>query len=126
MKNLLLLLLPASFAAVLLTGCYSKNRETLFPTSQCDTTTVVKYSTDIQPIMTQSCNYAGCHNAATKAGGYDLETFSSLKGASQSGIIMAVITHAAGVSPMPKNAPALSDCDISKINRWIAGGALQN
>jgi mono/diheme cytochrome c family protein len=109
----------------MLTGCYYDKEDVLYPLSGsgCDTT-VVTYSQSIVPIMTSSC--ISCHSGTSAASGIRLETYTGVKAMASNGMLVKVVTHAPGVSPMPKNAAKLNDCNIKKIQKWVAAGAPQN
>ena len=110
-----------------LSGCYYDNEEELYPGgSSCDTT-VTTYAARIQPILQTRCY--SCHSAQSApsgGAGINLESHPVLQSMAQSGILMAAITHSGNASPMPKGMPKLSDCEISKIQRWVDNGAQNN
>jgi hypothetical protein len=43
-----------------------------------------------------------------------------------SGKFLGALRGETGFSPMPKNLPQLSDCQMLKIEKWIANGAPDN
>jgi hypothetical protein len=49
-----------------------------------------------------------------------------LMDAVNSGRLWGALNHQTGFSPMPKDAPKLSDCDLSKIRIWIDDGTPDN
>lgn len=102
------------------TSCYKDNIEAMYPSTVCDTTNIT-WTDDIQPLITQSCNTSGCHDASAE-GGYDLRTYSAVKTIADNGILMQVIQD----GTMPKNAERLDNCSISKIRTWVANGAPSN
>jgi hypothetical protein len=55
-----------------------------------------------------------------------LETHRQVKALADNGTLAGVITHSSGFSPMPKNAPQLSQCNIDAILQWIEPGAPNN
>jgi cytochrome c553 len=124
MKKLIILLL------VILTACYYDNEEELYPegSTPCDTTNVT-YSGTVLPIIQANC--IGCHSGGSPQGNVSLEDYNSISAAGQIpagtyGSLYGVISHASGNSPMPKNGSKLSDCDISKIKKWIDDGTPDN
>ena len=42
--------------------------------------TGVSYSQQVEPFLTLACNTTGCHNATDMAGGYDLTSWTSIRG----------------------------------------------
>ncbi len=105
------------------TACYYDVEEELYPTIDC-TTEDMSFAADILPIIQNNC-YA-CHDAASNFGGIDLEGHQKLKVLIENNSLLGVIKHQAGFSPMPKNKAKLLDCEIEKIEAWIAQGALDN
>jgi hypothetical protein len=92
--------------------------------SGCDTANM-KYSADILPIIQSNC-YA-CHsNANQSISGLSLQGYENLKPHADDGMLMGVITHASGYTPMPQGGAKLSDCNINKIRDWVLRGAPNN
>jgi hypothetical protein len=89
----------------------------------CDTT-VFSYAAVIKPIITTNCQ--GCHSGTAASAGIDLSTYNGLKAKVTDGRLWGAINHMAGFSAMPKNGPKLSDCDITKIRKWINSGSPNN
>ena len=120
MRNYLVLL----FFAGLVSSCYYNNEEDLFGIVPCDATNVT-YSTTITKIMNDNC--VGCHSDASLQGGISLEGYEKVKVfAAPGGALLGTIEHLNNFSPMPKNLPKISDCDISKVRKWVADGAPNN
>lgn len=113
--------------ALVTAGCYNDKYDKLYPVGSvvCDTTTVT-YTNDVKPILDAKCATAGCHDAATAAGGYDLSTQVATKTSATDGKLVGTVNWTAGFSAMPKNQPKLSQCEINKITRWVNQGALNN
>jgi hypothetical protein len=118
--------------AVLCTGtmssCYYDKQNELYPVNPngCDTTLPATYTAMVAPVIGSNCAFGGCHVGSTAAAGYDLSTHAGLSVIAQNGRLMKTITHAPDASPMPKNLPKLSNCDIGKIDRWVKAGAPNN
>jgi hypothetical protein len=115
---------------MILGGCYYDNEECLYPegSTPCDTTNVT-YSTNVLPLITDYC--ITCHSGGTPSGGISLEGYDNVRASSlietgNYGSLIGVISHAPGNSPMPKNAPKLSDCQIRQVEIWIGQGAQNN
>ncbi len=108
-------------------ACYYNNKEELLGVTTCDTSSV-KYSTDIKPILTSNC--LGCHGtaiAAANGGDIDLENYNQLKLYSDpDGAFLGSVKWTTGFSKMPKGGSQLTDCDIKKIEKWVADGAPNN
>lgn len=110
-------------SVAMLTGCYNDTEENLYGTASCPLDNVT-YALSVQPIIANSC-YA-CHsqsNAPTNGSGIVLEGYDKLIISVNNGLLIESITHGPNASPMPKNAPPLSDCKINTIKRWIQNGA---
>lgn len=109
-----------SFAA---TSCRKENVEKLVDENRCDTVNVT-YSGTVATIISDYC--LGCHNAGSASGGIILDTYADLSNYTTNGVLLGVIRHEAGFSPMPKNQSKMPDCKIRAIEIWIAEGALNN
>ena len=121
MKKYLIISILA--ATTVFGSCYYDVEEELYPTLECSTVGVT-YSLVVEPIIKSKCYK--CHDAANNFGNITLEGYSSLKKYVESGQLLGAIKHSPGFSPMPKNEAKLVDCDIEKIEVWVADGALQN
>ena len=108
---------------VLLPGCYYDVEEELYPTIEC-LTMDMSYEEDILPIIDGKCY--SCHNAEANFGNVNLEGHQALSKYAEDGSLLGVVKHSSGYSPMPKNQAKLLDCEIEKIEAWIADGALNN
>lgn len=105
-------------------SCYYDNEETLYPVAaDCDTLNVT-YSATIAPIMNTNCNF--CHGGSSPLAGINTDSYSGLKDVVDNGRLWGAINHNSGFSPMPKDRPKLSDCNLDKIRIWIDEGALNN
>jgi mono/diheme cytochrome c family protein len=124
-----MMMVPAILVAALLvwSGCtYKKEVEVYPPAATCDTTNV-RYSVEVAGIISANCY--SCHATAvanSSGGGNRLEGYNNLKIYASSGVLLSVLNHEQGYSPMPKNASKLSDCDIAKIRTWIRNGMPNN
>lgn len=118
-------LVPAclAFMAILYTGCYYDVAEELYPPVDCNTDSVT-YSQEITTIMIDNCY--GCHSLDANQGDIIVEGYDKLKALVDNGSLIGSIKAEAGYSAMPKDAAALSDCDIAKVEKWIADGAPNN
>lgn len=111
-------------AVAALSSCSKDNEYDLAATGNntCDTN-AVSYANTIVPIMNANCNV--CHAGSNPSGGILTNTYQGLN-AFSSATLLGSIRHESGFSPMPNNAPKLSDCDINKITAWINQGKLNN
>lgn len=89
----------------------------------CDTSQYT-FAGAVKPIMDNKC--AGCHNPANTGGGVELSTYTGVKAAALTGTLYGSVSHQPGYAPMPQNAPKLSDCEITQIQKWIMAGTLNN
>ncbi|NNC83913.1 MAG: hypothetical protein HKN79_10070 [Flavobacteriales bacterium] len=111
-------------AGLFLESCYYDIEEELYPQGNlCDTVSVT-YSLDVMSILETHC--ITCHSGGTPSGSIDLSTYGGVNERVQDGSLLCSIQHASGCSPMPQNAGQLSACNIEKISKWIAEGALNN
>jgi hypothetical protein len=90
----------------------------------------VRYQNTIQPILTNNCNFSGCHGNGSRAGRITLETYDS--------ILLSVVPYNAPSSllfnaliktnPMRIMPPAgkLHDYKIEEVRIWIEQGAQNN
>jgi hypothetical protein len=55
-----------------------------------------------------------------------LENYADVQTQVKSGQLMGTINHASGFQAMPQGGGKLTDCEISKLQRWIDNGILNN
>jgi mono/diheme cytochrome c family protein len=91
--------------------------------NSCDTNQFT-YNVGIKPIIDTYCK--GCHSGANPSGAVLLSNYTEVKMQVDNGKLLGSIKHNLGFSAMPKNSNKLSDCNIKKIEKWIAQGALNN
>lgn len=119
-------ILAGCIGLIALAGCYNDKADKLYPTTTtCDTTTVT-FATDVMPVMQQKCATSGCHDASTKAYGYNLSTYQGVKICVDDARLIGAIRQQSGFKAMPQGASKLDDCTINKIARWVNLGALNN
>lgn len=107
-----------------ISSCYYDKEEELYPQgTSCDTLNVT-YSGTISNIMVNNCN--GCHNSISPSAGIVTDNYDDLKVYVDNGRFWGAVSHAQGFSPMPQNAPKLSDCNLEKIKKWLDDGAPNN
>ena len=110
--------------AISLHSCYYDNEEYLYSGAGCDTTLTATYSGGIEAIIANNC-FGGCHEQASGSAGIILEGYVNLKNEVVNGDVMCTIRWE-GCSPMPKNSPKLSSCNITLLETWIANGYPEN
>lgn len=111
--------------ALLATGCYWDNVETLFPNlDYCDTMDV-SFSSDVIPILRNNC--FSCHsksNSPDFANGLSLEDYEDV--VAMSDRIVGAIKHNDGFIPMPQGKEQLDSCKIETVEAWVNQGSLNN
>ena len=122
MERLITKILLAGCIAII-ASCYYDSEEDLYGATQCNTTNL-SYVANIMPIIERNC-YA-CHSAAANTANVTLEGHSNLMVHVNSGRLLGAIRHEPGFTPMPQGASKLIDCDIAKIEQWIADGGPNN
>lgn len=85
-------------------------------TTECDSS-FVTYPGTVYPIFQANC--ISCHGPPTPAAGIDLTDYEDVSFIAQSGALMGVIQHLPGYTPMPDNAPPLTECEIALVQKWI-------
>ena len=109
-------ILSICLTILVLQACYYDNEEELYSDIPACDTTNVDFGNEIQPIVNTNCAISGCHVPGT--GRIDLTTYSGVIGIVDNGSLeQRVIVQ----MDMPPSGP-LSDCDIKKIETWIANG----
>lgn len=120
-KTSILLTFTSLLLAFSMFGCFYDNEEELYP-GGCDTTNV-SYSKSIKPIFTANCN--SCHYTGNSEGYPATDNYNDVK----KNIVK--ITNSINYtqnSPikMPKDAPKLSDCELTRIDIWVRNGMPNN
>ena len=116
MKIKILLLLTI----VIITTSCSKDK-TKFAAADCPDP--ISFMDDVKPIIDLNCATSGCHDANTSTP-YAFTQYSTI--AANANLILSVIRHEAGVTPMPLGGNQLADSLIQKINCWVIQGKLDN
>ena len=127
--KIITIFIASMFSMLAFESCYYDKADLLYPGGEgpCDTTTVVaKYSSEVLPIMSVSCNTGGCHNTIDAASGVILDTYNGVKAQALNGRLMGSMNHANGFSAMPKGARKLTNCTLEKIQQWINSGTPNN
>ena len=115
-----------------LSGCYYDNNEELHPellvgADVCDTTAIIKLSTDVQPILNSTCGAGNsCHNASSSSG-VVLASYAGVRSVALDGRLWSAIVWDGNASFMPSGSSAkINDCYQAKIRKWIDEGAPDN
>jgi hypothetical protein len=118
MKKLLLL---AAFAlTIFLIQCKKDTVDTVTCTGATPT-----YTNTIKAVMDTKCATSGCHNATTKASGYDLSTYAATSSNASKSAFLGSIQHKSGYEAMPKGSTKLVDSVLTKIACWVQNGTPQ-
>jgi hypothetical protein len=80
------------------------------------------YTANVKTIMDNSCATAGCHDAISRADGFDLSSYNGVKAGAANSNFMGSMEHKSGVIPMPQGAAKLSDENLKTIACWIENG----
>jgi hypothetical protein len=104
-------------------SCTYDSRGAIDPIVECDSTNVT-YELSIKPILIRDC--IACHSGPSPDGGLDYENYGNVQSVALDGRLAGAINHLPGYVPMPPFTPKLSDCDLRKIEKWLALGALNN
>ena len=122
LKNLSFLLIICASVLVAL-SCEKEEVPPIDP-SVCDTENLT-YDNFVKNLVNGNCATSGCHdaNSAANAVPYSFNTYEGVKSAVDDERILGAINRAMGFNPMPKGEEKLSDCNISKMEAWIADGA---
>jgi uncharacterized membrane protein len=91
----------------------------------------VKFSTDVQRILSAKCNFSGCH--ASSGGNGSLASYESVMsfggikvGNAHNSTLYRVITHRSSTTMPPKNYTEVSSEELKLIYLWIEQGAKNN
>ena len=98
------------------------------PLLSCDTTGTILFSTQVWPIVQNSC--LGCHNGTSPSGGVNLSNYQNVKVYADNirngiPVIDGAISQMTGFFAMPPSGK-LDKCLIRKIELWIQQGKLNN
>lgn len=111
------------FAVLAISSCYYDSEEDLYPADACNADNI-SFQNDIQPILLANCLV--CHSAAANLGNVNMEGYTAVLKYVNNGSFLGSVQHGSGFSPMPKSAPKMDACRISKIQSWIQAGSPNN
>ena len=110
---------------IIFSSCYYDKADNLYPqVISCDTSAVVSYSSQVIPLFQQYCY--NCHGVSSPSGGLSMGTYASDKAIAVNGKLYGTISYSSGSSPMPKDAPKLTDCQVALIRKWIDANSPNN
>lgn len=89
----------------------------------CDTTSIT-FSGNVWPIVNNKC--FGCHSGSNPGGNIFLRNYADVLTVAENGKLWGAVNHQAGYSPMPKNLPKLSECELAVFRIWMEEGSLDN
>ena len=112
-----------TFLSIFLSSCYYHKEEDLNPVP-CDNTSVTYSSTITGLLAKYECTI--CHSGPAPSGGFVLVGYNNVKAKVLDNRLLGAISHASGFSPMPQGGSKLTDCEISKVKKWIDAGAPEN
>lgn len=122
MKKMAVLLLLLSAIAVI--SCKKETVDTI----ECDTsgftTSTIKYSTVVEPILSANCY--SCHSNTVQRGGVNLQGYANVKTYADNDKLLGTIAHLRGFQAMPQGGAKLDQDKICKIKFWIDNGTLNN
>lgn len=120
-KNILGLLFLVAFTSLLFIACNDISGDP----EPVNTPTGDEYTYDVhaEPIFTNLCATSGCHTSGAGIG--SLANYADAKAFTQAGRVIGSMSHESGFSPMPKNAPKVSDQIIETIQKWMDDGYLE-
>jgi Planctomycete cytochrome C len=121
--NIRLLLAGCLSIMWMVSSCVSNVEEELYPPDNCDTAQVT-FMLTVVPILELQCYE--CHSGDEPISNIPLDNYEGVKKKADDGTLIGAIRHRENFSPMPENSPALPECDIQKMERWVANGAPDN
>jgi len=80
------------------------------------------YTDDVKQIIDTKCATSGCHDATTKADGYDLSTYATVRGEAGKEVFMGSMQHLGQYVAMPENGAKLNDELLRTVSCWIENG----
>ena len=120
----LIILIAVAFIGI---SCSKENIEDLRasqnigPVQDSCITSDLTFQNNIKSILSTNCGTSGCHAGPNGNGGLDLNTYTSAQRIAADGEMIGRIEGRTG--PLMPPSGKLSDCEIEKIESWIADGA---
>jgi uncharacterized membrane protein len=99
------------------------------PDNACDTLNTISFSTQVWPIIQNSC--LGCHNTSAASGNINLNGHTNILAVAGNvvngtSLLSGVINQKAGFKAMPPYGTKMNVCKIRTIDLWIQQGMLNN
>lgn len=104
------------------TGCYYDNKTELYP-NICDTGTV-SFATFVKPAIERDCKV--CHSGTNPIGVVPLNNHAEIAASAASGKLYGSLSWSVGFQAMPQGGNKWTECDLTKIKKWIDAGAPNN
>lgn len=124
MKTYFKIFLSGGLIALAVSSCYNDNKEDIYQNNpdgnNCETDSVT-YSADVSLVFKNSCALSGCHAGTSPAANLDLSDYSQAKDRSSQ-----IVNRINGEGSIMPPGGSLSDCNIEKIETWVADGAPNN
>ncbi len=117
-----LLILCASVFVVF--SCGDDEVEPPVDPTACETEGLT-YENYAMDFINQTCATSGCHDAdaANNSTPWTMHNYEGVKAAIDAERFFGAINRDAGFNPMPKGGAMLSDCNLEKMEAWIADGS---
>ena len=113
-----------SMSALTLFSCTKDKVEIDVNSINANCPDTISCATQVEPVLNQSCATSGCHGGGGSTNGYDLTNHANVS--ANANIILSVIRHESGVTPMPSGGAQLPDSVAQHIECWISQGKLNN
>jgi len=132
MKKILFFLSFVIFLSVV-SSCYKDNlAELTAPINNlpggtaCDTLGVMLYTANVVPVLQANCGTNNLCHGPHNGSDFDLSTYTSVRAVVKSGQMMSCISWTGSATRMPLGGKQLTICNITKIQKWINAGTLNN
>jgi len=119
-RSPLAFLCAAMVLAMCASSCTYDNVSEVYPDNFCETEGV-SWSQDVLPLMVSRCATPGCH-VSNGFGPGDFSTYSAVRASVDDGSFRNEVIVVGSMPPSGR----LADCDIQKLEAWIAAGAPEN
>lgn len=134
-----ILFLPYALVLSFLTGVIFQGCKDTINQQDIDSRVIpsqgVSFALHIQPVLDLKCNYSGCHDDGTRAGGLSFTSYINttsdlslvLPGEPQNSRLVWSIEGISGGLPMPPTGyPPMTKNQILGVRTWIKEGAKNN
>lgn len=91
----------------------------------------ISFYKQVLPLFMESCDYSGCHDQSTQAGGLELEDYAGvfsvagvvIPGDTLHSVLLQRIKGIGGIMPPPYFGTPLNSNQVNGIKQWILEGA---